>query len=333
MQDTGHSTFRGAELAIGLKGIAYFVGESVPIDELSCLANDAGLLERFKNQYFKNFSRSGISRPEQAALAAKETLRKCNMQAGDIDAVVIGFSELREWADYPEQLTRAILSRLGMNRIPVAGVTLSGCANAASALRAARNMVIAEGYRNVLVIETNLLQDDDRRLLGTEPGVTPENVFGDGAVSFVVTSDIDTADFDLLAVNQIVSFAEGEKITMQDELVVSTNGARHVIDRVLDHAGLAREQINCLLLNNMNFKIMAALMHMYGFSKVDFFIENALNYGHVWSADPFMNLNDYCKKKAPPNGTLFMLVTYGRNNYVALICRKRQSANDVRQAE
>lgn len=333
MQDTGHSAFRGADIAIGLKGIAYFVGKSVPIDELSCLANNPALLERFKAEYFRNFSRSDISLPEQAALAAHQTLRKCNIQAGDIDAVVIGFSELSEWTDHPEQLTRAIISRLGMNRIPAAGVTLSGCANAASALRAARNMVIAEGYRNVLVVETNLLRDDDRRLLGTQPGATPENVFGDGAVSFIVTSDINTADFDLLAMNQIVSFAEGEQITMQDEIATSTAAARHVIERALDHAGLTREQINCLLLNNMNFKIMATLMRMYGFSKVDFFIENALNHGHVWSADPFMNLNDYCRKNAPPDGTLFMLLTYGRNNFFALILRKRRPAGGAAPAD
>ena len=55
MQDTGHSTLSSKNPAIGLKGIAYCVGKSVPIEELSCLANNAGLLERFKAEYFRNF--------------------------------------------------------------------------------------------------------------------------------------------------------------------------------------------------------------------------------------------------------------------------------------
>jgi 3-oxoacyl-[acyl-carrier-protein] synthase III len=331
MQDIERNASSGSA-AIGLKGIAYYVGNSVPIEELSCLANDAELLARFKAAYFRNFSRSDISLPEQAAQSAQATLLKCGMQAGDIDAVVIGFSELREWTAYPEQLTRAILVRLGMNHVPVVGVTLAGCANVTSALRVARNMVIVDGYRNVLVMETNLMRDDGRRLAGTAPGDTPENVFGDGAVSFVVTSDTETADFDLLAMDQIVSYTEGDDFTMQEEIATSTAASLRVINRAIDQAGIAREQINCVLLNNMNVMMMAALLRLYRLTKADFHIENALHYGHVWSADGFINLHDFCEKNAPAAGAHFLLIGHGSTYYSALILRKHQSASGAAQA-
>lgn len=333
MQESERSTFPRTGLAIGLRGIAYCVGASVPIKELPSLAEDPALLERFKAAHFRNFSRSSLSLPEQAALSAQETLRKCRMQAGDIDAVVIGFSELREWTAYPEHLTRAVLARLGMNHIPVVGVTLAGCANITSALRVARNMVAVDGYRNVLVIETNLLRDDSRRLSGTAPGETPDNVFGDGAVSLIVSSDIETADFDLLAMDQIVSFAEGEDITMQEEIATSAAASRRVIERALDHAGLSRDQIGCVLMNNMNLSVMLALIRMYRFSGTDFHAENIMHYGHVWSADGFINLHDYCEKKAPPAGTCFLLIGHGITYYSALVFRKRRQANDAGQAD
>ncbi|MEC4718511.1 3-oxoacyl-[acyl-carrier-protein] synthase III C-terminal domain-containing protein [Noviherbaspirillum sp. CPCC 100848] len=331
MQDKESSTISLTGPAIGLRGIAYYVGDSVPIEELSCMANDAALLERFKAAYFCNFSRSNISLPEQAVLSAQATLRKCGMQAGDIDAVVIGFSELREWTAYPEQLTSVILEGLGMNNIPVVGVTLAGCANVTSALRIARNMVIVDGYRNVLVVETNLLRNDSRRLSGAAPGQTPDNVFGDGAVSFVVTSDIDTADFDLLAMDQIVSFPEGDNITMQQEIATSTAASLRVIKRAIAHAGLAWEQINCVLLNNLNVVMMAGLLRLYGFTKTDFYIDNILRYGHVWSADGFINLHDYCEKKAPAAGTHFLLIGHGSTYYSATICRKRDRVHGAEQ--
>ncbi|WP_151637994.1 3-oxoacyl-[acyl-carrier-protein] synthase III C-terminal domain-containing protein [Noviherbaspirillum aerium] len=332
MQDTEHSTIPGASLPIGLRGIAYYVGSSVPIQELSCLANNAELLERFKAAHFRNFSRSDISLPEQAAHCAQATLNKCGMQAGDIDAVVIGFSELREWTSYPEQLTYAILSRLGMNHIPVVGVTLAGCANVTSSLRVARNMIMVDGYRNVLVVETNLLRDDRRRLEGTAPGATPENVFGDGAVSFVLTRDNDTADFDLLAMDQIVSYTEGEQTTIQDVIATSTAASRRVIGRALDQAGVQREQVKCVLLNNMNILMMAALFRLYGFTHADFHIENTLRYGHVWSADSFINLHDYCETRKPLAGAHFLLIGHGNTYYSALVLRLRHSASDAAQA-
>jgi len=324
MQDTAVSNFPRAGLAIGIRGIAYHVGPSVPIEELSCLADDSELLTRFKTVRFKNFSRTGLSLSEQAVLSAQATLHKCGMQAADIDAVVIGFSELREWNGYPEGLSRAVLAGLNMNNILVVGVTLAGCANVASSLRVARNMVAVDGYRNVLVIETNLLRDDGRRLSGAAPGAIPDNVFGDGAVSFVVTSDVETADFDLLAMQQIVSIHERDEVTAQEAIEKNTAASRHVIDRALDRAGLTRTQIDCVLMNNMNFIIKLALLRIYGFSGVDFFMDNVARYGHVWSADGFINLHDYCQKKAPPAGTHFLILGRGSSYYSALICRKRQ---------
>lgn len=323
MQDNAISKLAGTGPAIGIRGIAYHVGPSVPIDELPCLAGDGALLARFKAVKFTNYSRSDLSLPEQAVLSAQSTLRKCGMQAGDIDAVVIGFSELREWRGYPENLTRAVLLGLGMNNLPVVGVTLAGCANVSSSLWVARNMVIADGYRNVLVIETNLLRDDGRRLSGTKPGEMPDNVFGDGAVSLVVTGDVDTADFDLLAMDHIVSCLESDELTLQEEIAQSTSASRHVIERALGRAGVTRQQVGCVLMNNMNYKVMIALLRAYGLTDADFFADNIMRYGHVWSADGLINLHDYCGRKAPPAGTCFVLIGHGISYYSALVCRKR----------
>lgn len=325
MQDEAFSKSPLADLAVGIRGIACYVGQSVPIEELSCMANDGALLQRFKTARFKNFSRSTLSLSEQAVLSAQATLLKCGMRAGDIDAVVIGSSELREWHGYPEGLARAVLAGLGMNDIPVAGVTLAGCANVASSLGVARNMVAVDAYRNVLVIETNLLRDDSRRLSGTAPGEMAGNVFGDGAVSFVVTGDVQTADFDLLAIDQMVSIHESTEVTAHEVIAKQAYGKRRVIERALGRAGLTHRQIDCVLMNNMNFMVMLAMLRVLGFSGVDFFTDNIYRYGHVWSADSFINLHDYCEKKAPPAGTRFLMVGHGSGYYSALIFRKRQS--------
>jgi 3-oxoacyl-[acyl-carrier-protein] synthase III len=305
---------------IGIRGLAYYVGASVPIEELSCMANDRALLQRFKAARFKNFSRSSVSLADQAILAAQETLRRSGLAAADIDAIVIGASELNPWDGFPEGLSTAILRGLGMNHLPVVGVTLAGCANAASSLRMARNMIAVDGYRSVMVIETNQHRDDTARLVGTAPDDAPCSVFGDGAVSFVATSA--AAQFEVLAMEQLVCIHQDADASKHDAIAKNVASSRHVVARALQRAGLSHDQIHCALFGNINFKMLLGMRNALGLSGADFFTDNIYRHGHVWSADVLINLHDYCEKRAAPAGALFLLVAQGSSYYSAVICRK-----------
>lgn len=323
MQENRVSGTRMAIPPVGISGIAYYVGESAPIDELTCMKDDPALLHRFKRALFKTYSRSSISLAEQAVIAVEESLRKTGLTARDIDAVVIGSSELNTWPGYPEGLSTEILRALELNHLLVVGVTLAGCANAASSLRVARDMIAVEGYRNVLVIETNRLHDDRARLVGAAPGEVPVNVFGDGAVSFIVTTG--PADFDVLSMNQLVSIHPNPAASKHEAIAKNISSGRHVIDAALDRSGLSREEIHCVVLGNVNFMMMLGELNAFGFPKANFFTDNIGKHGHIWSADNFINLHDYCEKKSPPAGSLFLLVAQGSSYYSAVVCRKNFS--------
>lgn len=308
-----------SRIEVGITSIAYHVGEVVPIENIARLADNPRLLQRFKNEGFKNFCKSELSLAEQAVLAAKDTILKSGLSTQSIDAVVIGTSELRDWNEFPESFSKEILAALELNNVFVVGITLAGCANFASSLRVARNMIIADGYRNVLVIETNKVRGNLERLVGYEESSVPSSIFADGAVSFIVTSE--QADFTVLGMDQIVSIFDGENSTSASLIAKNVACYRRVIARALAIADLTEKQFECVLFNNMNFKMMLGLLKVLNFSHANFYTKNIYRYSHLWSADNLINLHDYCEDKTPADGTTFMLLAQGNSYYSAVACR------------
>jgi 3-oxoacyl-[acyl-carrier-protein] synthase III len=308
-------------LPIGIRNISYCLGDSIPIDELPEMVADDKLLKRFKDSGFKNYARSSLTMAEQAGKAALATIERSGLTAKQIDAVVIGTSELRDWNDFPEDLSKEILRIIGFNIIPVVGTTLAGCANLANSIKVARNMIIAENLRNVLVIETNQVRGSMQRLEGILPSEIPATLFGDGAVSCIVTNE--ATEFYILGMEQIVSQFHNDKIPSQAIVAKDVASYRHVIERALKKAMLEPKDIHCYLAGNNNAQIFEGMKNILGFGSAESFTENLQSYGHIWSADTLINLQDYCNKVSPKMGTYFLMLSQASNYYSAIVCQKR----------
>jgi 3-oxoacyl-[acyl-carrier-protein] synthase III len=74
---------------------------------------------------------------------------------------------------------------LGFHCTHVLGIGMVGCCLHAELIRTARNFIVAEGDRNVLVVEANRTPDDDEERL-TDPDLY---IYSDGASACVVTTD------------------------------------------------------------------------------------------------------------------------------------------------
>jgi 3-oxoacyl-[acyl-carrier-protein] synthase III len=174
-----------AQPTIGIQAVAFHVGEVRPIEELPRLKDDAAALAQFKARGFGHYTRSGLDIAAQAVASGQATLRLAGKSPGDIDAIVLGVVELRWYTGVQEDLAGAVARGLGFANIHVVGVCLGGCTNLTSLMRVAKSLIVSEGYRNVLVIESNKCLED-----GSDRLVPPDiSIFSDGAVSFVVTRD------------------------------------------------------------------------------------------------------------------------------------------------
>jgi 3-oxoacyl-[acyl-carrier-protein] synthase III len=309
----------GLHAAFGIRGIGYHFDETVPIDELPRLAADPQLLSRFKLGGHQYYARSHVSIAEQAVLSARRTLHNSALTADAIDAVIIGTSELRDWKGFPEALAAEVLLALGLKDILVVGVTMAGCANYASALRMARNMIIAEGCRNILVIETNQVRGDLDRVWATEKNAA--YIFGDGAVSCIATAAAN-GDFRVLGMEQIVKpLPPGVQST--DFIANNVGGLRHVVSRALAQAGAEPEQVAKVFIHNINFHVAVGLVHAVGYHHEKLYARNIKRTAHVWGADNLIGLHDYCAAENPPAGTLFLMLCQADTYFSAIVCDKR----------
>ena len=308
--------------AIILRGIAYHIDEITPIERIPALARDPQMLAAFKEAGYRSYAHSSRSLAAQAIRSAQKTLAAADLSVGDIEAVVIGTSEIREPDRYPEMLSTEVLTALELSGVPVTGVTLAGCANFSSALRVARNMIIAEGLNNVLVIETDQVRGAMERqtfLNGTALGI-----FADGAASVVLCAD-DRAypsDFELIGMVQIVKPIDISRAAPVDITKNNFLGFRRVIDEVLDRTGATLADFAAIFLSNVGVQFNTSLAAMLELPAGSIHMDNCSRTAHVWSCDNLINLADHCAAREVPEGALFLMLSQAESYYSAIACRK-----------
>jgi 3-oxoacyl-[acyl-carrier-protein] synthase III len=305
--------------AIGIRGINYFWQDRVPIDELPQLARDPERLAAFKSRAFRHYMRSTVSIAEQAVRSARGTFKLSGLCAADIDAVIIGVCELRGYDGIQEHITNQVVSGLGFHEIHAVGVNLGGCTNYASLIRMARDLIVAEGYRNVLVVESNKCAFD-----GSDRLVPPDmSIFSDGAASCVVTRE--QPDFVIRSLVQFTSSAKrgpGKRVFF----AASHPACRAAVRRALRHAGVTIEDIKQSFVPNHGTHVLSSLAGNMGLIGERVHVDNIRWLAHVWSADCLINLASYCQHQKVAGGDLFLLFAYSEASFTAIVVEKAPDA-------
>lgn len=300
---------------IGIKGLAYAFDAVRGIETLPILAGDPAALAAYRRGGHHEFGYSDRSLSELAVSSARQSLRAADLAASSLDAIVIGCASIRFWPKYAELLSTEIMNGLGLQNVPSFGVTMGGCANYASALRIAKSLIAENGWRNVLIVETNKMPSDDMR-----PYMPYVSIFGDASVSTIVSTE--KSDFSIAGMAQIAK--PFENATLGDPRFLTNNiaGYRHVIGAALDAARCTRADIDAVIPNNKNVAELAQLADFWGvpFSKV--FTDNIGRIGHLWSADNLINLNDLCATPVGQAHGTFLLLCQGDAGYAAIVLRR-----------
>jgi len=320
MLDRGAKPARPLPPGVGIKGLAWYLGETLPIATQPDLAADPVRLAAFQARGFANYSRSAVDASEMAVRSCRVSLQRAGLSAADVDAVLVGWTEHRSFDDMQERLANRIVRDLGFHAVHLTGVAMVGCTCFAALLRMGRNLLAAEGYRHVLVVETNRCRDDNDRL------VMPDcSVYSDGAASCVVTTE--APEFALRSVLQLANANPNHQV------IGSTAAAAHradmsraVFERALRHAGIGREDVRQYFAPNHASHLVRPYAKRLGIPLDRVFEGNTSRHGHPWSADTVVNLATFCAEQGCTAGDVYAALAWAEGSFSTLVLERTAQA-------
>lgn len=263
--------------------------------------------------------RTALDKAALAVQAGRETLRAAAVEPGDVDALVLCSTAFSDDVDSHGELIGSVLSGLELGGVPVTGVTLNRCANLLAGLQVAATMVAAGRHRNVLVITTDRIAEESRR-------VTDFALFSDGAASCLITRSSDGAaeSYEWVADTQA-----HDPAALGRSNEISADLARKANQQLFAEAGIGVEEIDGLLHNNIYLPVVTMKEVQAGFSQSQLDTSNIARVGHCFAADPLINLVDRWNAGAVREGGLYLLASSVSGLRVCVLLRA--VANGVKE--
>jgi 3-oxoacyl-[acyl-carrier-protein] synthase-3 len=228
-----------------------------------------------------------------ALAAARESLASVE---GEVDAVILcGSRFLGETADHAVAMHR-LLAGLGLAPAFTAGVTMNRCASFLSGLRLAEAMVRAGQARTCLAVTADRFATDAERL-------RPFALFSDGAAACIVGAAPGRGSAYRIAGSAAATdpAAASETAQISGQMVRRANEA---LARACGHA-IAN---HAMVLPTNVFAPLATMTEAQGGAPpAALYLDNITRRGHVFAADPLVNLVDLEAGRAVAPGTRLWL--------------------------
>jgi 3-oxoacyl-[acyl-carrier-protein] synthase III len=291
---------------IYLSALDYALGEPARVDALEQV-RAGGPAAELLGQGLREYRRSDLTPPELARRSLEATLRSAGVEPGSVDALVYSTESCSRREYYTDDVA-SLCVELGLERAQVVGVFGSSCANAFSAVRVARNLVLAEGLRRVLVVTSDVLPADQPRV-----PAPPISVTSDAAVSCLVGRE-PVAGFRVVAASLTSDATVLRRFQTENHLAVFQkvrDELRALCQGHLRAAGRAPRDYRQVFTNNYT----APVMHMFamagGFEPAQVYLDNVPRISHATTCDVLVNLADYCRASGRAPGELFALLSTG----------------------
>jgi 3-oxoacyl-[acyl-carrier-protein] synthase-3 len=245
------------------------------------------------------YRRSSNTIFEMAYESMKLTLDVCRVAAEEIGLVIIcssDFNPVIEKQSYSE-----LLISLGMNAAFPMGVTVSDCANLLSALNMARQLIVGKQYKNIMLVTSNKISDEQYRFQDYA-------LFSDGAASFLISdrNELEYVPEDCFDIvdSQINARFEARK---EDDEVDDSPLYITTANQIAERTDIAVSDLTKVFSNNLYLPVITLKEGSIGVNKSQLYLENVARFGHCFSADSVINLSDYMKTVGIQKGEYFAL--------------------------
>lgn len=296
-----------------LRGIAYTVGDPVPLTEIK--EGDLEQLQVFTKLGLRDFRKSPLSLPELCHRAVGETMRSSGVAPADVGAVLLATTVNSIHAvdlDYPE--VAQILGDHGLVDAKLYGISLSKCSNLSAALELGSSLLRANDYSEVLIIVGDKCARDRDRFMDS-----CESILSDGALSFLLSRNEGAYTLEHLATSSDLSHLS------------KTFGVLEFVDNSVKNLGklwraippdYPHDRMEKVFCGNYNMLIQRTLMRELGVDRKLFYLDNIGRLGHVFSCDTLINLSDYAAATPVAPGTTFTCLTVGYFRWGCFVVRK-----------
>lgn len=192
----------------------------------------------------------------------------------------------------------------GLTKANVIGISQQGCVSLMSAIRLARDSILAEKEINtVLCVSSDVLPKDSKREI-------IYNIISDGACALVVKRN--SNHYKILGYNQISKGYYWDPELKENELLASYfPTSKMVIEKGLEKMNLKLENIDWIIPHNVSMRSWDILLNMLKFPKSKFYGKNIALKGHTIAADNFINLKDAITEGLIKRGQRILLFTFG----------------------
>jgi 3-oxoacyl-[acyl-carrier-protein] synthase III len=314
---------------ISLSSISYALGEhehEVTGDGPARL-NESQRAKLLENglKYYRTSSRSPS---ELAAESVAGTLDDAGIDPKEIEAVV--YTTCSFWSDpelpglgkgaqlsseFSRKIVRNVVHALGMSNAQSYGVFLAESGNFTSGIRVARNLIVADGLRNVIYVNTDKLTDEESKVVPSEISMMSE-----AACSCLVSSE------------ERGGFRLG-KLAQKSNPLMSTFAADAALKVLMEVAKGVKATCNAvtggdasvyrkLVTNNYSRNTLMMLAHQAGCTEAQLYMDNLPRFAHAFACDNLINLKDLCASEGVSPGDRFLMLSSGPLTWGALELEK-----------
>lgn len=314
---------------VTLSSIAYALGEHehAVAGEGPAKLSDASRAKLLENG-LRCYRTSSKSPSQLAAESVAQTLDDAGIAPKEIDAVV--YTTCSFWSDpelpalgkgaqlsseFSKKIIRDVVHRLGMSNAQSYGVFLAESGNFTSGIRVARNLLVAEGLRNVVYVNTDKLTDDESKVVPSEISMMSE-----AATSCLVSTE-ERGGFVLGKLAQrsnplMSTFASDAALKVLMEV------AKGVKATCADVTGGDTREYRKLITNNYSRNTLMMLAHQAGCTERQLYLDNLPRFAHAFACDNLINLKDFCAAEGVSRGDRFLLLSSGPLTWGAMEVRK-----------
>jgi len=288
-----------------ISGIAYALGDLKPITDLDFLQCDDKKRALYQLAGFEYFAESDLSMRGLAALSATQTLESCGNAADEIDVCLY----VAESYDRDETVNSLDVNRLlvdlGLKNAAPMHVSVSNCANIASALRLAASLVEAGSARSVLVVSV----DKAPRRFGGRRMFQEMSIKSDISVSCVVSRSAGRGYRLLyLAQHNCADMACTETTDPASYSVPKFKNVRSTARQGCASLSMEPSDFARCITNNYSREVTKMFVSLCGFRSDAGWYRNIPRFAHAVAGDVLINLKDMeCSGEFQRGDRLFLM--------------------------
>ncbi len=299
---TASATTARSDVRLG--GLAWALGEIVPIESILDDAAPADLLDRLVNNGFRTCSVADEPATKLGARSVAATLACDGIDASEIDAVIYSQASFgrdetgapllpeprRRWGMRDTVVDHVLRPNGLLNCRLFGGIWLAGSGNLASIWRLARSLVLVRGYRTVLCVTADAVPRGRRQFRAMRDGIA---VIGDGAASCIVSSD-GPGQYVLEGVGQVASprlSGLGSRHALQKRVEIMS-GIRTAAKRLYETTATDANAYRWLVTNNYARSTRNEFAQITGIGTERAYEGSVARVGHALAADHVINLTE-----------------------------------------